>query len=206
MKDLIILVPDKNIKFVLDGLLPRYHSFGIRELTYDIYIHPLRDPGVFLHGAEFLRSFQTQYHKAFVFLDKEGSGQENKTSIEIEEIIKSRVETFGWRNKIEVIAFDPELEIWAWVQSPHLATHLGWENLQLLVSFIQDKGFWELGHRKPERPKEAIEAALKEKRIQRSSAIYKRIAETVSFAQCQEPSFVKFKEILINWFAIGDQH
>ena len=182
MKDLIILVPDKNTKFVLDGLLPRYHAFGIRQLTYDIYIHPLRDPGVFLHGAEFLRPFQRQYDKAFIFLDKEGSGQENKTTNEIVELIKSDAETMGWRNRIEVIVFDPELEVWAWVQSPHLATHLGWENLQLLVSFIHEKGFWQSGRPKPERPKEAIETALKEKRIQRSFCFASAFSTSLSIS------------------------
>ncbi len=199
--DLVVLVPDKNTRFVLNGLLARCHAFKIRPITYKIYIHPQRDPGVFHHGAEFLRSFSTQFEKALIFLDREGTGQEDKTVEEIENIIKYKTEKVGWQSKIEVIVFDPELEIWAWVQSPHLAENMGWENLKALKSFISDQGLWRLSNPKPKRPKEAIEVALKEKRIPRSSAIYKKIAETVNFDGCQESSFLKFKQILQNWFS-----
>jgi hypothetical protein len=53
---------------------------------------------------------------------------------------------------------------------------------------------------KPRRPKEAFEAALKEKRIQRSSAIYKQIASKASSRGCRETSFLQFQEILQRWF------
>lgn len=200
-KDLIVLVPDKNTKFVLNGLLPRYHSFGIKQISYDIFVHPERDPGVYHRSIDFLLPFNNQYDYTIVFLDREGSGQENKNADQIALEIRSKLERTGWQNRAAVIVFNPELEIWAWVNSPHFANQLGWESYSALKAFVKQEGFWQQGLTKPTRPKEAIEAALREKRIQRSSAIYQKIATLVSFRNCQEISFLEFKKILMTWFA-----
>ncbi len=206
-KELIILVADKNTQFTLEGLLTRHQAFRMRALTkedIDIYVHPLRDPGVYKEAAAFLRPYQKQYHYALVFLDREGSGQEHKTARDIADEIKIDLERNGWTNRAEVIVFDPELEIWAWVNSPHLAIHTGWADLPSLRNFARNHGFWEETTPKPDRPKEAFEALLREKRIQRSSAIYKKIATDASFRDCVEPAFVKFKHVLKEWFHPGD--
>lgn len=206
IKELVILVADKNTQFAIEGLLIRHQAFQMRILTkenFDIYVHPLRDPGVFNEAASFLRPYQNQYQYALVFLDREGSGQENKTASEIAEHIKSNLERNGWTNRAEVIVFDPELEIWAWARSPHLATHTGWTNLRSLINFLRNHELWEANTSKPNRPKEAFEALLREKRIQRSSAIYKKIAADVSFRDCAEPAFIKFKNVLQEWFHQG---
>jgi hypothetical protein len=203
MKELIILVADKNTQFTLEGLLTRHQAFRMRTLTredVDIYVHPLRDPGVFKEAAAFLRPYQKQYHYALVFLDREGSGQENKTASEIADEIKRDLERNGWTNRAEVIVLDPELEIWAWVNSPHLATHTGWADLPSLRNFVRNHRLWKDNTPKPARPKEAFEALLREKRIQRSSAIYKKIATDASFRDCGDPAFTKFKHVLAKWF------
>ncbi len=159
-KDLIILVADKNAQFVLEGLLSRHQAFHVARMMYDLYIHPHRDPGVYRESGNFLRSFQQQYRYALVLLDREGSGQEQKTAEHIATEIKTDVENNGWSGRAEVITFDPELEIWAWVQSPHLATCLGWDNLSSLHDYVQTQGYWQTDQPKPQRPKEAFEAAL----------------------------------------------
>ncbi|MCP4405897.1 MAG: hypothetical protein GY801_52460 [bacterium] len=199
-KDLVVLVADKNAQFVLDGLLPRHQAFRIAPMTYDVYIHPHRDPGVYRASGDFLRPFQQQYRYALILLDREGSGQEQKTAEQIATEIKATVENNGWGGRAEAISFDPELEIWAWVQSSHLATCLGWDKLSSLHDYVQIQGYWQTDQPKPQRPKEAFEAALKEKRIQRSSAIYKDLASKASFRDCREPSFLKFKNMLQRWF------
>ena len=43
MKDLIVLVPDKNVRFGIDSLLSRYESLNIKQISYDIFVHPLHD-------------------------------------------------------------------------------------------------------------------------------------------------------------------
>jgi hypothetical protein len=64
MKDIIILVADKNTQFTIEGLLTRHLAFHITPVTkdtYDIYVHPLRDPGIYKAAANFLRPYQNQY-------------------------------------------------------------------------------------------------------------------------------------------------
>lgn len=202
MKDLIILVSDKNMYYVLDALLQRHKAFQIKPIEYDIYIHPLRDPGVYQGSADFLRSFLRQYRFTLVFLDREGSGKEKKDADEIAEDIITNLKRNGWEDRCEVIVFDPELETWAWINSPYLAKHTGWENLSLLQDFLRTNDYWEMDLQKPLRPKEAFEAALREKRVQRSSAIYKNIASDAGFQDCIDPSFKKFHRILKHWFSV----
>ena len=67
MKDLIVLAPDKNTKFCIDGLFTRCDSLNIRQIQYEIYIHPQHDPGVYLGAANFLRPFLSQFSFALVF-------------------------------------------------------------------------------------------------------------------------------------------
>ncbi len=199
-KDLIVLVADKNAKFTLDGLLGRYQALNIHAIQYKIFIHPKRDPGVYNESVEFLREFISDYHHALVFLDREGSGHESDTADEISLKIRTDLERNGWRNRVEVIVFDPELEIWAWVDSPHLAEHVEWPDVSSIRSFLIQKGFWKEGKFKPDRPKEAFESLLKEKGIPRSSSIYKEIAQSVRFRHCTDPAFQQLQQTLRNWY------
>ena len=54
-RDLVVLVPDKDIEQALAGLLGRYLNIGIRPITIaQIVVHPNRDPGVYHTGRELL--------------------------------------------------------------------------------------------------------------------------------------------------------
>lgn len=202
MKDLIVLVPDKNTKSSTETILIRFQSFNNRKIKFDIFVHPLRAPGVYHHAVEFLREFLNQYHHTIVFLDREGSGQEIKTASNIAYELKSNLEKNGWQNRADVVVFDPELEIWVWIESSHTAKAFGWENYATLRNKLIEKGFWRQHKQKPAQPKEAVEWALKEKRIPRSSSIYQEIAEKVNFDLCTDPSFQQFKNILQCWFPV----
>lgn len=200
MKDLAILVADKNTKFVVDGLFPRYQSLNMKQITYEIFVHPLRDPGVFHNAADFLRPLSNDYSYSLVFLDYKGSGQEGTHPQEIARGIKKDIERNGWPNRSEVIVLDPELEIWLWVDSPHTAGALGWNNYSELKGWIIEQGIWEQNNSKPKRPKEAVEMALKKNRIPRSSSIYLEVAQSVSLDRCQDKSFRELRDILKKWF------
>ncbi|MDI6755744.1 MAG: hypothetical protein QME78_15275 [Thermodesulfobacteriota bacterium] len=200
MKDLVVLIPDKNTRSVVEGLFQRKEALGIRHIEYDIYIHPGRDPGVYQQAVAFLRTFLNQYRYALVFLDREGSGQEHKTADNISSDIQKSLDINGWGERSNVIVFEPELEIWSWVNSPRFAKILGWHNFPKMKKFIVEHNLWEIESAKPKRPKEAIEIALREKRIPRSSSIYKEIAETVSFRNCTDEAFIKFRDTLVAWF------
>ncbi|NOX37045.1 MAG: hypothetical protein GXO78_05855 [Calditrichaeota bacterium] len=206
MKRLIVLVPDKNTEHTLKGLLSRHQSFNIVPLSYrrdyDIFVHPERDPGVVRTSVNFLRAFQRQYEYAMVFFDFEGSGLEDQFLDAIENNLKSDLERSGWKDRVEVFGFYPELEIWAWVQSNEMARIIGWEDVDRIRLFLKENGYWQEPNNKPHRPKEAFEHLLYEKRIQRSSTIYEEIAQRVSFRNCSDRTFLKFKQTLNRWFSI----
>jgi hypothetical protein len=201
MKDLVVLVPDKDVRFGIDGLLSRYQSLNIRKISYEIFIHPMHDPGVYHDAANFLRPFSNQYSYALAFLDLEGSGQQGSTE-EIAEYIKRDIERNGWPEKVEVVVFNPELEIWIWIESQHTAKALGWDDYLELKEWLRERGQWEQNASKPRRPKEALLISLKNKRIPRSSSIYFEIAKKANLNLCHEPSFERLKNILKQWFPV----
>ena len=202
MKDLVVLVPDKDVRFGIDGLLSRYQSLNIRMISYEIFIHPMHDPGVYHDAANFLRPFSNQYSYALAFLDREGSGQQGSAE-EIAEHIKRDIERNGWPTRAEVVVFDPELEIWIWIESRHTARALGWDDYLELKEWLKERGHWEQNASKPRRPKEALLISLKNRRIPRSSSIYFEIAEKVNLNLCHEPSFERLKDILQQWFPVS---
>jgi hypothetical protein len=199
-KDLVVLAPDITVKVTLDCLLNRNRDFEIRKISWETFVHPLRDPGVYSGSDSFLRSYITDYHYALILMDKESSGQEAKPYDSLIEEMKKKMERNGWSDRVGVIVFEPELEIWAWINSPHLARALGWPDYTTLKNTLVDNGLWDHYRPKPGRPKEAFEFALKTKRIPRSSSIYREIAIAVDFNMCREPSFQALKNMLNQWF------
>ena len=204
MKDLIVLVADKNMQFTLQGLFSRNQSLGIRDVSqdYDIFVHPQRDPGCYNQCVDFLHSFTTVYNYGLVVFDHEGSGQESKSREEIEAELEQKLEASGWNDRVAVIVLEPELESWVWSDSPHVERILGWEEqLTSLRNWLLDKDFLEAEEIKPSRPKEALEMTLRFVQKPRSSSIYEQLAKSVGFARCQDQSFLKLKNVLRTWFS-----
>jgi hypothetical protein len=96
---------------------------------------------------------------------------------------------------------DPELEVWVWSDSPEVDQVLGWHLANPdLRTWLRGKQYLEPTDIKPERPKEALEAALRQVRRARSSAIFRSLAEKVSVERCSDAAFGKLKATLTNWF------
>lgn len=203
MKDLIVLVADKNIQFTLQGLFSRSQSLGIRDVSNsnDIFVHPQRDPGCYNQCVNFLRSFTGVYNYGLVVFDHEGSGREHKSREEIEAELEQELTRSGWDNRISVIVLEPELESWIWSDSPHVERILGWEEQEnSLKSWLTNQNFLEQEQLKPSRPKETLETTLRFVSKPRSSSIYEQLAKNVGFARCQDNSFLKLKATLKHWF------
>ena len=204
MKDLVILVADKNIQFTLQGLFSRNQSLGIRDVSQsnDIFVHPQRDPGCYNQCVNFLRSFNGVYNYGLVVFDHEGSGQEHKTREEIEVELELQLAQSGWNNRIAVIVLEPELESWIWSNSPHVERILGWEEQTTsLKNWLISQKFLESEQVKPSRPKEALETTLRFVSKPRSSSIYEQLAKSVGFTRCQDNSFLKLQNVLQSWFS-----
>ncbi len=206
--DLAVLVSDKNMEAAVRALCIRHKALGTRPISFDIFVHPEHDPGCLLKARFFLQAQITNYRFALVLFDREGSGSDHPAErLEIE--VGEELGRSGWGARARVVVIDPELEAWIWSDSPHVDQVLGWANRpQPLRDWIVEAGFADRGASKPRAPKEAVEAALRVAKIQRSSSIYGRLATLVSLSRCQDRAFRRFRETMIDWFgtpdAIGD--
>jgi len=200
VNDLLVLVPDKNFEYGISGLLQRDRDLNIRPITTKILRHPEHDSGIVSNSIELLRPYLRDNQYVMIFFDWEGCGKENQSVDIIRNELKTLLQRNGWQNRCEVIIINPELEQWVWLCSDEMARIINWTNFQELKRWLIASGRCEPGAPKPSRPKEAFEAALKQKQIPRSSAIYRKIASSVIWDQCQDSEFVRFTQTLQTWF------
>lgn len=203
IKDLIVLAADKDLEHALLGLFSQPKRLGVRPIKADIRIHPEHDPACALHGVEFLSSFSPHYEHGLLMFDHEGSGQEKKSREEIQEALNKDLGRL-WGNRARAIVLLPELESWVWSGSPHVDHVAGWKGRRpKLRDWLEEQDLLRKGEVKPDRPKEAFQAALRAAGTPRSASLYRQIAEKVSLRRCQDPSFREFRGIMQEWFPKG---
>lgn len=66
MKDLVILVPDKNIEFALRGALGRPEALAIRPISHEFRTHMGRDGGARTTGVDVLALEHPRFTHAFL--------------------------------------------------------------------------------------------------------------------------------------------
>jgi hypothetical protein len=201
-RDLILLVADRDQEATMRSLLQRPQALGIKKVSFDVRVHPRRDPGCRLEAHEFLRPFARQYRHALVIFDHAGCGREELTATELEGEVCAGIRPI-WEDRAAVVVVDPEIEIWIWSQSPHVARAVGWEKKQPpLRQWLRERGLWGDAPKPPD-PKAAMEAALREVRRPRSSSIFGEIAGRASVEGCSDLSFGRCRQVLDGWFRAG---
>lgn len=200
--DLVILVPGKDERETFDALLSsRQESLGIRDVRYQILVHPRRDPGCFHEAPDVLQPYVNLARQALVVFDHEGSGQEGRAAEDVDRDLKERLARSGWRERAEVLLLQPEMENWVWSDSPHVDHVTGWaDRTPALRQWLRARGWWPEGKVKPPAPKECLQEALRQVKMRRSSAIYRQLAEEVSLERCSDDAFLFFKELMQGWF------
>lgn len=199
--DIVALVPGRNEKAALEGILSRQDALGIRPVRYAIDTHPDRDPGCRLRAVDHLKSAIGTCRHAIVLFDHEGSGAERTPAAELETNLEKKLSEAGWQDRAACIVIEPELEIWLWSDSPHVDAALGWRGrVPGLREWLRQHGRMAESAIKPCRPKEAVEAAMRLSGKRRTSAIYQTLAEQVSLSRCQDRAFLKLKATLQGWF------
>lgn len=200
-KDLVVLVADADAEAAFRGLLERHAALGIREIDFEIFRHPERDPGVRCHAVEFLRFMQRRYRYALAVFDHEGCGS-SQAPEELERDLETQLRKSGWEDRARVIVIAPELEWWVWGAARHLFGHL---NLRVIPDELRKRlsstGIWAAGTPKPQRPKEAFEELLYHCRRQRSAALFQHLAVRAGLSACTDRAFAKFVKTLREWFA-----
>jgi len=201
-RDLIVLVADRNMQAIMQGLLSRSKALRIRHVDAQILRHPESDAGCCRRGVAYLAEFSAQYKHALLMFEYEGCGQEGNPPIVLEQQLEQAFMTTRWKDGAAVIVIQPELEIWVWSDSPHVEDTLGWRGRTPdLRLWLEQKKHLAAHEAKPRRPKEAMEAALREVRKPRSSSIYRMLAENVSVERCRDRAFLRLRETLHRWFS-----
>lgn len=200
--DLVVLVPGEDDRETMAALLgERLKSLHLRPLRFEILKHPQRDPGCFHEAPSVLQPFANLAHHALVIFDHKGSGQEDQGARTLEADVERRLSQQGWGDRARCLVLEPELEVWVWSSSPHVASALNWSSSEDLRAWLEAKGLWRKGEPKPHSPKEAVEKACREVRLPRSSAVYRRIASKVGLSRCHDAGFAALRELLTQWFA-----
>ncbi len=193
------------MEFLVRGLLPRIPKIErLKHFSFDVVVHPNRDPGIFNEANELLKLFPKKYSHCLVILDHEGSGQEKKSREKIEEEIHKTISQVGWENRICVICIQPELENWIWVSDVRLREAVSWNHKISIYEWLQQNKLKHMDNPKPEHPKEAFERVLRACKTPRSSSLYEQIASRASYKYCQDPAFCKMLDCLKKWFAVSD--
>jgi len=166
MKDLLLYVADADAQAFLNSLLNKPLALGIREITFDIERHPLRDSGMVKTGSELTRLRKGKYKKALLTWDHHGSGRDHKQSPDqVRDEIQNKLDSYSWSENSSVTIFVPELEQWLWYSENALISHCGISADQL-NAWIADRGD-RLGKAvqvlKAEQPRELFEHVMRDR-------------------------------------------
>lgn len=206
MKDLIVLVPCSQSEHSIRGILERPRRLSIRDIECDVFVHPHKDPGCLLEAHDFLRSQQKRYYRALVVFDCEGCGRETALAEELERDVEGHLSGAGWQDRAGCVVISPELEVWVWSDSPVVDQVCGWAGRAPgLRQWIAQNGYDIDSNGKPIRPKEALDDAIREAGVNRSSYLFREIAKSVSFRRCTDRAFLKLCRCLRTWFPVADQ-
>ena len=181
VKDLIVLLADKDAEFSMQGILANPLRLGIRDITHKLVADRQgKDPGVFRKCHDILRSSLGLYNHALVVFDHDGCGsQKNREALESE--IEKRLAQNGWHDRCAAVVIDPELEVWVWSDSPHVPDVLGWPStIAELKRTLEEAGYLTHGRMKPHHPKEAVNQILRLSHKRHSSALFLELAQRVS--------------------------
>ncbi len=197
--NLVLLAADKTIDTGVTRAFARSPSLGCTTFTFRSFVHPDRDPGCYRRAAEFLTVLTDQYQYAVVIFDREGSGA-TKGREDIETEVETRLAASGWNDRARCVVVDPEIENWVWTASRHVADCMRWSANIEPREWLATHGLWPKEAAKPPRPKEALQAVLRETGQPRSSALYGELAQRVSLTRCSDPAFLKLRDLLMTWF------
>ena len=143
-RDLVVLAADKDLEHALRGLLSRHKSLPIRQIVFDIFVHPEHDAACARRGVSFLSPLSQRYRYALLIMDHEGSGREKISADDLQEALNQEFRVSAWGERGKAIVLDPELEIWVWSDSPHVDAVAGWADRRpRLRQWLNDHGLWD---------------------------------------------------------------
>lgn len=203
---MVFLVADSAMEQLLRGFFGRdqfHRALGCRPIDFDpsqdLFVAPTHDPGVYRTARELLRPVEKLYQRAVVMLDAEWAGSPGAQRIRahLTEALGDAWEQFA------VIVIEPELEVWVWQDNPNVA-----DALKCRADFrkvLHYSGHWPHDQAKPDDPKAALEYLRREQRADRSNALFRRLARSVSTRGCQDEAHQLLRDTLRAWFPEAPQ-
>jgi hypothetical protein len=198
MRDLVVLVPDKNTEYVVLGVLSRPQALGIRAIDFKVIVDPGHDGGVRRRGAQILHVERHQFSHAVLMFDYEGSGATERRS-DLEAGLDATLSQ-DWGRDAKTIIIEPEVDVWMWGAEAHLKSVVRWKFPEGIRDWLGAESFSFTSSGKPVRPKEALEAVFRRAQVSRSSASYQALAKRLSLARCEDPAFHRLRERMVEWF------
>jgi hypothetical protein len=200
LKDLVLLVPDKNTQFALQGALRRPKAMGIRPIEFDFRSHPGRDGGVRSTGTDLLSGEHQRFKHALMVFDRDGSGSPaGQSATDLEQELDARL-NLVWGGKAKVIVIEPEVDIWLWGSENIMRDLLNWHAPEGIRPWLAARGHQFDPSGKPTHPKDAVESLVRFLNQPRSSALYEKITSRISLHRCTDASFLRVRAVLRNWF------
>lgn len=205
MRPLLVIVADKDIREAFKGLFARPdwpRSLGCRR--FDVgegdLVEPAgrKDSGLFKEGEALARGFAATHEHLFVVLDAAWKGSPGAHAIE--EDLGRRLVRNGWSSdRFEVVAIDPELEVWLWSDRRALGTAIECEVAPERRAELQQK-LDSLAQETNPGPKERLEDLRRSVGIRASSAQFHRFAGAARVDRCRDPAFHRLRDALRRWF------
>lgn len=204
MKDLVILVADKNTQYALRGALNRPDALGIRTVAHEFRTHIGRDGGARTTGVDVLARERRRFSHALLVFDLEGSGAADaQSAADLERELDAQLQ-LHWGMRAKAIVIAPEVDAWVWGADNALRECLHWPLEGSIRDWLRSRGFAFDVHDKPARPKEAMEELVSVHRLPRSSALYEKITSRISLRRCVDPAFLRLRATLAGWFPAVD--
>jgi hypothetical protein len=200
MQDLVLVVPDKDTEQALSGLLKRPESIQIRPIDFVVRVHPQKDPGCYHTGHELAATSRREASHALVVFDLAWEGAPSNDAGVLQHHVEDRLRPL-WGDDCACIVIDPELEVWVWSDSPHVAEALGWQgHAPALREWLEEQGLWPHDASKPADPEAAFRRVMRKTKLPPSAAIFRRLADSVGLNRCTDPSLLNLLSILRRWF------
>lgn len=202
MKDLVVLVADKNTQFALRGAFGRPEALRIRAITHEFRPHPGRDGGARSGGVDVLARERGRFSHALLVFDLEGSGAgDDETAESLERELDAQL-SLQWGTHAKAIVIVPEVDVWLWGADNALRECLRWPLPGSIRSWLEGEGFVFGADGKLVRPKEALDKMVRIHQQPRSSALYEKITGRISLQRCTDAAFLRLRAALNSWFAL----
>jgi hypothetical protein len=210
VRDVVFLVADQAMEQMVRGFFgkEKFHlSLRCGEFDFDPsrdIVRGMGDGWVHKYAGEALSQHRDTHRRVVVMLDSGLSWSPSPPDEQIEADIIAQIEPFWPPERHVAILIEPELDVWLWHRGAASLPHALGITSRLdkdLYEILRENGYWPDGARKPPDPKAAREFLQRPPyRADKSSAVFRRVAERLSVRHCDDKAFLKLRDTLREWF------